>query len=284
VARLELEHALTHAAARGELTLRYQPQMRISDNRMVGVEALVRWRHPTRGEVPLTEFIPLAESSGAIIAIGEWVLRTACERAQAWQAAGLPSITVAVNLSPRHFRSPNLVQEVQACLAQSGLAPRWLEIEITESAAMHDIELATATLDGLKALGVQLALDDFGTGHSALAWLRRFPVDKLKLDQSFVRTLQSDPANAAIVRAVITLGRELGLVVLAEGVEEAGQLARLRAMHCDQVQGYLFSRPLTEPQLLELLAGLPPEDTSHPAEKRGELHEHPTARVHPLRP
>lgn len=284
VARLELEHALTHAAARGELTLRYQPQMRISDNRMVGVEALVRWRHPTRGEVPLTEFIPLAESSGAIIAIGEWVLRTACERAQAWQAAGLPSITVAVNLSPRHFRSPNLVQEVQACLAQSGLAPRWLEIEITESAAMHDIELATATLDRLKALGVQLALDDFGTGHSALAWLRRFPVDKLKLDQSFVRTLQSDPANAAIVRAVITLGRELGLVVLAEGVEEAGQLARLRAMHCDQVQGYLFSRPLTEPQLLELLAGLPPEDTSHPAEKRGELHEHPTARVHPLRP
>jgi len=149
---------------------------------------------------------------------------------------------------------------------------------------MHDIELATATLDRLKALGVQLALDDFGTGHSALAWLRRFPVDKLKLDQSFVRTLQSDPANAAIVRAVITLGRELGLVVLAEGVEEAGQLARLRAMHCDQVQGYLFSRPLTEPQLLELLAGLPPEDTSHPAEKRGELHEHPTARVHPLRP
>jgi len=284
VARLELEHALTHAAARGELTLRYQPQMRISDNRMVGVEALVRWRHPTRGEVPLTEFIPLAESSGAIIAIGEWVLRTACERAQAWQAAGLPSITVAVNLSPRHFRSPNLVQEVQACMAQSGLAPRWLEIEITESAAMHDIELATATLDRLKALGVQLALDDFGTGHSALAWLRRFPVDKLKLDQSFVRTLQSDPANAAIVRAVITLGRELGLVVLAEGVEEAGQLARLRAMHCDQVQGYLFSRPLTEPQLLELLAGLPPEDTSHPAEKRGELHEHPTARVHPLRP
>jgi len=284
VARLELEHALTHAAARGELTLRYQPQMRISDNRMVGVEALVRWRHPTHGEVPLTEFIPLAESSGAIIAIGEWVLRTACERAQAWQAAGLPSITVAVNLSPRHFRSPNLVQEVQACLAQSGLAPRWLEIEITESAAMHDIELATATLDRLKALGVQLALDDFGTGHSALAWLRRFPVDKLKLDQSFVRTLQSDPANAAIVRAVITLGRELGLVVLAEGVEEAGQLARLRAMHCDQVQGYLFSRPLTEPQLLELLAGLPPEDTSHPAEKRGELHEHPTARVHPLRP
>jgi len=284
VARLELEHALTHAAARGELTLRYQPQMRISDNRMVGVEALVRWRHPTRGEVPLTEFIPLAESSGAIIAIGEWVLRTACERAQAWQAAGLPSITVAVNLSPRHFRSPNLVQEVQACLAQSGLAPRWLEIEITESAAMHDIELATATLDRLKALGVQLALDDFGTGHSALASLRRIPVDKLKLDQSFVRTLQSDPANAAIVRAVITLGRELGLVVLAEGVEEAGQLARLRAMHCDQVQGYLFSRPLTEPQLLELLAGLPPEDTSHPAEKRGELHEHPTARVHPLRP
>lgn len=284
VERLELEHALTHAAARGELTLRYQPQIRISDGRMVGVEALVRWRHPTRGEIPLTEFIPLAESGGAIIAIGEWVLRTACERAQAWRAAGLPSITVAVNLSPRQFRSPSLVRNVADCLAQSGLPPGWLEIEITESAAMHDIELATATLDQLKALGVQLALDDFGTGYSALAWLRRFPVDKLKLDQSFIRTMESDPANAAIVRAVITLGREMGLTVLAEGVEEDGQLARLRAMRCDQGQGYLFGKPLAEPQLLELLAGLPPEDTSPPAEKRGELHAHPTASVHPLRP
>ncbi|MBU1263189.1 MAG: EAL domain-containing protein [Gammaproteobacteria bacterium] len=284
VERLELEHALTHAAARGELTLKYQPQIRVSDGRMVGVEALVRWRHPTLGEIPLTEFIPLAESSGAIVAIGEWVLRTACERAQAWQAAGLPPLTVAVNLSPRQFRSPYLMQQIEACLAQSRLTPRWLEIEITESAAMHDIEQAAAILDRLKALGVQLALDDFGTGHSALAWLRRFPVDKLKLDQSFVRTMESDPANAAIVRAVIALGREMGLVVLAEGVEEAGQLAMLRAMRCDQVQGYLFSKPLTEPQLLELLAGLPPEDTSPPAEKRGELHAHPTARVHPLRP
>lgn len=284
VERLELEHALTHAAARGELTLRYQPQIRICDGRMVGVEALVRWRHPTRGEIPLTEFIPLAESGGAIIAIGEWVLRTACERAQAWRAAGLPSITVAVNLSPRQFRSPSLVRNVADCLAQSGLPPGWLEIEITESAAMHDIELATATLDQLKALGVQLALDDFGTGYSALAWLRRFPVDKLKLDQSFIRTMESDPANAAIVRAVITLGREMGLTVLAEGVEEDGQLARLRAMRCDQGQGYLFGKPLAEPQLLELLAGLPPEDTSPPAEKRGELHAHPTASVHPLRP
>lgn len=284
VERLELEHALTHAAARGELTLRYQPQIRVSDGRMVGVEALVRWRHPTRGEIPLTEFIPLAESSGAIIAIGEWVLRTACERAQAWQAAGLPSITVAVNLSPRHFRSPSLVQQVEACLAQSGLAPRWLEIEITESAAMHDIEQAAATLDRLKALGVQLALDDFGTGHSALAWLRRFPVDKLKLDQSFVSTMEHDPANAAIVRAVVALGREMGLVMLAEGVEEAGQLAMLRAMRCDQVQGYLFSKPLTETQLLKWLAALPPQDATPAAEKRGEIYEHPASRIHPLRP
>jgi len=284
VDRLELEHALTHAAARGELTLRYQPQIRVSDSRMVGVEALVRWRHPTRGEIPLTEFIPLAESSGAIIAIGEWVLRTACERAQAWQAAGLQPVTVAVNLSPHQFRSPHLVQQVEASLAQSGLAPRWLEIEITESAAMHDIELAVATLDQLKALGVQLALDDFGTGHSALAWLRRFPVDKLKIDLSFVRTMERDSANAAIVRAVVALGREMGLVVLAEGVEEAGQLAMLRAMRCDQVQGYLFSKPLTEAHLLEQLAVLPPEITSPAAEKRGEIHEHPAAHIHPIRP
>lgn len=284
VERLELEHALTHAAARGELTLRYQPQIRVGDGRMVGVEALVRWRHPTRGEIPLTEFIPLAESSGAIVAIGEWVLRTACERAQAWQAAGLPPVTVAVNLSPRHFRSPGLVHAVENCLAQSGLMPGWLEIEITESAAMHDIEQAAAALDRLKALGVQLALDDFGTGHSALAWLRRFPVDKLKLDQSFVSTMAWDPANAAIVRAVVALGREMGLVVLAEGVEEAGQLAMLRAMRCDQVQGYLYSKPLTEAQLLERLADLPPQEAVASAKRRGERYEHPASRVHPLRP
>ncbi len=284
VERLELEHALTHSAARGELTLRYQPQIRVSDGRMVGVEALVRWRHPTRGEIPLTEFIPLAESSGAIITIGEWVLRTACERTQAWRAAGLPPITVAINLSPRHFRSPRLVQQVEASLAASGLAAKWLEIEITESAAMHDIELAVATLAQLKALGIRLALDDFGTGHSALAWLRRFPVDKLKIDQSFVRGMEHDPADAAIVRAVITLGREMGLAILAEGVEEAGQLAMLRAMRCDQIQGYLFSKPLTETQLLELLAALPPQDEAPSTETRGEIYEHPTARVHPLRP
>lgn len=282
--QLVLEHALAHAAERGELSLRYQPQFRIDDGRMVGVEVLVRWHHPTRGDIPPSEFIPLAEISGAIFNIGEWVLQTACERCQSWQAAGLQPLTIAVNLSPRQFRSTSLVHQVEASLAQSGLASRWLEFEITESVAMHDIELATTTLGRLKALGVQLALDDFGTGHSALAWLRRFPVDKLKLDQSFVRTMERDAANAAIVRAVVTLGREMGLVVLAEGVEEDGQLAMLRAMRCDQVQGYLFSKPLTEPQLLELLAGLPPEDTSHPAEKRGELHEHPTARIHPLRP
>lgn len=282
--QLELEHALAHAAERGELSLRYQPQFRIDDGRMVGVEVLVRWHHPTRGDILPSEFIPLAEISGAILNIGEWVLQTACERCQSWQSAGLPPLTIAVNLSPRQFRSTSLVHQVEASLAQSGLASRWLEFEITESAAMHDIELATTALDQLKSLGVQLALDDFGTGHSALAWLRRFPVDKLKIDQSFVRTMEHDSANAAIVRAVIALGREMSLVVLAEGVEEAGQLAMLRAMRCDQVQGYLYSKPLTEPQLLELLAGLPLEVTSHLAEKRGELHAHPTARVHPLRP
>jgi diguanylate cyclase (GGDEF)-like protein len=284
VNRLELEHALTHAAERGELALCYQPQFRLRDDRLIGVEALVRWRHPTRGEIPLTEFIPLAETSGAILSIGEWVLRTACEHAQSWQAAGLPPIAVAVNLSPRHFRSPNLVQQVETILTASGLAARWLEIEITESAAMHDTGQATATLDQLKALGVQLALDDFGTGHSALAWLRHFPVDKLKIDQSFVRGMEHDHADAAIVRAVIALGREMGLSILAEGVEEAGQLAMLRAMRCDQVQGYLYSKPLSEAQLLELLASLPPQDAQPPLHTFGELHEVSATRVRPLRP
>lgn len=284
VERLELEHALAHAAERGELTLHYQPQFRVCDGSMLGVEALVRWRHPTRGEIPLTDFIPLAEASGAIVAIGEWVLHTACQRAQAWQAAGLPPLTIAVNLSPRHFRSPVLVSRIASSLANSGLAARWLELEITESTAMHDIEQATATLDQLKALGIQIALDDFGTGHSALAWLRHFPIDKLKLDQGFVRSMQHDPANAAIVRAVVALGREMGLTVLAEGVEETSQLAMLRAMRCDQVQGFLFSKPLTEAQLLDRLGTLPRQGAASVPEKTGGIHAHQDARVYPIRP
>jgi diguanylate cyclase (GGDEF)-like protein len=284
VQHLELEHSLTHAARRGELKLLYQPQVRISDGRMIGVEALVRWCHPLRGEIPLTEFIPLAETSGAILAIGEWVLHTACERSRAWQAAGLPPLTISVNLSALDFRTPGLLHKVEASLASSGLAATWLELEITESAAMHDIEQSVAILEQLKALGVRLALDDFGTGHSALAWLRRLPVDKLKIDQSFVRTMQRDATDAAIVRTIITLGREIGLSVLAEGVEEAGQVAMLRAMRCDLAQGYLFGRPLDEAQLLERLAALPPLDETSTIEKRGEIHAHPAARVHPLRP
>lgn len=279
--RLELEHALTHAARRGQLSLRYQPQHRIADGRLVGVEALVRWHHPTLGEVPLADFIPLAETSGAIVGIGEWVLQTVCERVRAWQAAGLPQLVVAVNLSPRHFRSHELLAHVTRTLACSRLDARWLELEITESAAMHDIEAAAHTLRSLKHLGVRIALDDFGTGHSALAWLRRLPVDKLKLDQSFVRAMQHDPVDAAIVRSVVGLGHAIGLTVLAEGVEEAAQVAMLRAMRCDLVQGYYYSRPLDEAQLLARLAAEPPADP--PIRCRGEIHEHPASRVHPLR-
>jgi diguanylate cyclase (GGDEF)-like protein len=262
VDNLELEHALAHAVERGELTLRYQPQFRVHDGRMAGVEVLVRWHHPTQGEIPPSKFIPLAESTGAIYAIDQWVLQTACKRHRTWQEAGLPQLVMAVNLSPRNLHLPDLVHRIESSLALSGMSAKWLVLEITESAEIQNIEHAKTTLAQLRDLGIKIALDDFGTGHSAFTWLRRFPIDQLKIDMSFTRSMQHEPADAMIVCALVRLGREMGLSVLAEGVEEADQLAMLRSMRCDKVQGYLFSRPLAEAQLLDLLTSQPLLDHS----------------------
>jgi len=225
--------------------LQYQPLIDLADGAIVGVEALVRWQHPTRGFVSPADFIPLAEETGLIVPLGEWTLRTACRQARAWRVAGLPQLTVSVNLSARQFRLPGLTAMIAQILQQTGLEPESLELELTESSAMEDAAATTATLQELRALGVQLALDDFGTGYSSLSYLKRFPLTTLKIDHSFIRDITSDPNDAAITKATIVMAHALGLTVLAEGVESVDQLAFLRAHGCDRAQGFFFSRPLS---------------------------------------
>lgn len=241
--RRELTAGLWRALDEQHFELHYQPQLDIA-GRPSGCEALLRWNDPDRGMISPGDFIPLAESSDLIIPIGRWVVREACRQAKAWQDGGLPPLVVAVNLSARQFQQPDLVDMVAEALADAGLAPRWLALEVTESAAMKDAEAAAATLARLHDLGVGLAIDDFGTGYSSLAYLRRFQAQKIKLDRAFVRGLPADPHNAAISTAVVQLCHSLGKKVVAEGVETADQLAFLSQIGCDEVQGFLFSRPL----------------------------------------
>ncbi len=254
-ARLAVEQDLRRALDRGEFTVHYQPKVELATGRLVGLEALARWRHPTRGLLPPAEFIPLAEETGLIVPLGRQVLAEACRQARAWQAASPrdPSVLVCVNLSARQFAHPGLVGDVARALEASGLAPGSLGLEITESAAMSAAEATLATLRELKALGVALELDDFGTGYSSLAYLQRFPLDRLKLDRAFVRGLERDAGSTAIVRAVLTLARALGLGVTAEGVETTAQAAALRDLGCDWGQGYLFAPPLPADALHGLL-------------------------------
>ncbi|MES2879057.1 MAG: EAL domain-containing protein [Pseudomonadota bacterium] len=253
LAHMQLQGALRRALKNEEFLLHYQPQIDLTTGRIFGVEALVRWQPPDSPLVPPGNFIPVAEQSGLIIALGEWVLNEACCQAAAWQAAGLPPIVVAVNLSALQFRRGNILDTVTAALARSGLAAQWLELELTESILLQDVEAAMATLHSLKALGVQLSIDDFGTGYSSLSYLKRLAVDKLKIDQSFVRDLATDADDAAIVRAIVQLGHTLQLTVIAEGVETESQRAFLSAYGCDEAQGYLFSRPLTASAIEPLL-------------------------------
>jgi len=241
--RVDLLGRLRGAIGRNELQLYYQPQVDVRSGAIIGAEALLRWNDPARGQVPPMQFIPLAEDTGLIVDIGEWVLREACRQAKSWLAAGLGPLTVAVNLSPRQFRQKNLVSMVAAILAETALPPELLELEITESTVMHRTEEAVSGLRALHKLGVQISLDDFGTGYSSLAYLHRFPVHSLKVDQSFVRDIKSDRDDAAIVSTVISLARQLNLKALAEGVETEAQLAFLRVRGCDSFQGYLFCRP-----------------------------------------
>ena len=252
---LETEHALRRAEERRELELHYQPQLDIQSGRIIGVEALIRWRRPGHGLVSPAEFIPLAEETGMIVSIGAWVLRTACAQNRAWQDAGHEPVTVAVNLSARQFLDPGLVTTVVGILKETGLAAEHLELEVTEGAVMHNVEMAVATLNALHGIGIRLSVDDFGTGYSSLAYLKRFPIDKLKVDQSFVRHMQDDANDAAIVQAVINLGHSLNLKIIAEGVEIPEHLALLRAYGCEEMQGYLFSKPRPAGEITEMLAG-----------------------------
>jgi diguanylate cyclase (GGDEF)-like protein/PAS domain S-box-containing protein len=254
--RLELENSLRHALERDEFRVYYQPRIDVASGRIIGAEALIRWDCPGKGIIPPDSFISIAEETGLIIPIGQWILQEACRQNSAWQRAGLPPISVSVNLSPIQFRHTGLVASVAAALQQSGLEPTCLELELTESFVMHDAERINVAMQSLKALGVDIAVDDFGTGYSSLSYLKRFPVDRLKVDKSFVRDIDSDPDDAAIVRAIITLGHALGLKVVAEGVETHAHLEFLRRHGCDELQGYYFSRPVPAAEMEAMLRSM----------------------------
>ncbi len=261
IRRLQLENALRRAVERRELSLHYQPQAALSDGHLVGVEALLRWHHPEWGAVSPAEFIPIAEASGLILPIGEWVLRQACAQAKQWQNEGLQDLVVAVNLSAVQFRQPGLTEMVAGILRDTGLAPDGLELELTESTTTHDPEAAIATMDALRELGVRLSVDDFGTGYSSLNHLKRFRVHKLKIDQSFVRGVKDSPEDASIVETIIQMAHSLGLITIAEGVETPFQQAFLRERGCDEMQGYLLARPLPANDLGAWVRGrLSPKD------------------------
>jgi len=251
--RLVLETQLRRALERAELVVHYQPQVRLEDGAIVGVEALVRWFHADLGLIAPNEFIPLAEETGLILELGNFVLRTACAQVRAWHEAGFPGLRLAVNLSGRQFEQEDLVRSIARVLEDAGFDPADLELELTESSIMRNPEQAIAKLEALDRLGIRLAIDDFGTGYSSLLHLKRFPIKALKIDQSFIQDITTDPDDAAIAQAIIALAESLRLKVIAEGVETRGQLELLRRYRCDQMQGYLFSRPLPASELFELL-------------------------------
>ena len=228
----------------GELRLHYQPKVDTASGRMIGMEALVRWMHPERGMISPMEFIPIAEDTGMIVAIGRWVLREACRQNAAWQQAGLPPLRVAVNLSARQFHSDNLLDEIDAALSEAALPASWLELEITESMVMEDPERVIDLLGKIRDRGIHLSLDDFGTGHSSLAYLKRFPIDCVKIDREFVKDIPENTDDVAIARTIIAMAKALGLATVAEGVDTVEQLELLKTMGCDQIQGFYFSSPL----------------------------------------
>jgi diguanylate cyclase len=251
--RLELENGLRRAINRGEFELHYQPKVDVESGRIDSAEALIRWRHPQRGLISPGGFIPVAEETGLIVSIGEWVLREACLQARTWQNSGVGSIRVAVNLSAQQFRQKNLVDVVGSALQEARLEPRFLELELTESAVMHDAEASIEILRKLSGLGVRISVDDFGTGYSSLSYLRRLPLDKLKIDHSFIKEVTTSRDDAQIVRAIVSLAHSLHLKVIAEGVETQEQLTFLRDLGCDQYQGYLRSPPVTADAFARLM-------------------------------
>jgi diguanylate cyclase (GGDEF)-like protein len=254
IERLAMESSLRRALERDQFMLEYQPRVDLKTGGIIGAEALIRWRLPEQGVVAPGRFIPLAEETGLIVPIGKWVLKAACAQNKAWQTAGLEPIIVSVNVSARQFRQDNLARTVAEVLEETGLEARYLEIELTESMVMHDAQQLVAMLGDLKRLGVQISVDDFGTGYSSLSYLKRFPVDRLKVDRSFVEHLATDSDDATIVRAIITLGHNLGLKVVAEGVEQPEQLNFLRLNHCDEAQGFIYCRPVDSDELATKLS------------------------------
>ena len=256
--KLLLQEELRNAVARCEFVLFYQPQVDLRTGGIFAVEALIRWKHPTLGMVPPIKFIPMAEETGLIVPIGDWVLHEACRQNKAWQDAGVPPVTVCVNVSARQFTEKSLISGVVDALNDSGLEAKYLELELTESVIMLDAEQAVATMKELQGLGVQLSIDDFGTGYSSLSALKNFPVVRLKIDKSFIDGLPADENNKAVASAVISLGQKLNLRVIAEGVETDDQLAFLRDNNCDEMQGYHFSRPIPAQEIEELLKAREP--------------------------
>jgi diguanylate cyclase (GGDEF)-like protein len=250
--KVTMESGLRKAIERGELRLFYQPKIDLVSRRVIGAESLVRWQHPTLGLVSPSKFIPVAEESGLIVPLGEWVLNAACEQMRQWQEQG-HELQVAINVSARQFRQGNLAELVLRAMAAAHVDPRFVEIEVTESAIMNDAQSSIATLEAMKSRGISISIDDFGTGYSSLSYLKRLPLDVLKIDQSFVRDITNDHNDAAIVRAIIGLARSLGKKVIAEGVEDDNQLSFLNANGCNYGQGYLFGRPLDPTTFVELL-------------------------------
>jgi EAL domain-containing protein (putative c-di-GMP-specific phosphodiesterase class I) len=242
--RLVLETSLHKALERDEFRMYYQPQIDLKTGRIVSMEALIRWQHPELGLVAPGEFIPLAEETGLICAIGAWAIEAATRQNYQWQLAGLPPIGMAVNLSARQFHQQNLLEEISNILSETQLPPCYLELEITESIAMEDVDLTIALLHGFHGMGIGIALDDFGTGYSSLSSLKHFPLDKLKIDRSFLQNVTNQPHDAAIIEAILTLGHGLKLQVIAEGVETLEQLNFLKSVNCNTAQGYLFSKPV----------------------------------------
>jgi diguanylate cyclase (GGDEF)-like protein/PAS domain S-box-containing protein len=259
VERQSIEESLRRALERQEFKVHYQPKVDLRTRQITGAEALIRWTHPVRGAVSPAEFIPVAEDSGLILSIGNWILREACQQARAWLDAGLALATMAVNISAVEFRDEHFLEGVFAILQDTGLDPRSLELELTESVLMKRAETSQAILKTLRARGVQVAVDDFGTGYSSLSYLRKFPIDTLKIDQSFVRQITTAPDETTIVTAVISMGRSLKLRVVAEGVETQEELVFLQAQQCDEAQGYYFSRPVLPEQFAKLLENGIPE-------------------------
>lgn len=261
--RQRLEVDLRHACSRDEFVLYYQPIVSIQSGRVAGVEALLRWQHPERGVISPSQFLPQLEEMGFLVDIGRWVLRTACRQNAAWQLEGLPQVRVAVNVSPQQFYQGNVVDTVSTILNEVELGPQWLELELTESQTLDDSEATINIMKDLKKLGVSLSIDDFGTGWSSLSYLRRFPVDRLKIDRSFVRDLTSQPAAEAVVKSILSLGHGLGLSCIAEGVELPRQRDALKRLSCAEMQGYLFSPPVPAVDCAFLLRSAGRLTTSH---------------------